>query len=126
MMKNTRLYTFAVLFDRQVTPKRNLVYMKSRDKLATSDVKLSSRIIIIIIISSSSIINGYFYDIGPAEGHSFTEGHSFKTLRFFQVIRLCSHRFTFILMTWKISSSFSTVTARILLLLLLLLYRHLY
>ena len=43
-MKNTRLYTFAVLFDRQVTPKRNLVYMKSRDKLATSDVKLSSRI----------------------------------------------------------------------------------
>ena len=44
MMKNTRLYTFAVLFDRQLTPKRNLVYMKSRDKLATSDIKLSSRI----------------------------------------------------------------------------------
>ena len=43
-MKNTRLYTFAVLFDRQLTPKRNLVYMKSRDNLATSDVKLSSRI----------------------------------------------------------------------------------
>ena len=43
-MKNTRLYTFAVLFDRQVTPKWNLVYMKSRDKLATNDVKLSSRI----------------------------------------------------------------------------------
>ena len=40
-----------------------------------------------------------------------TEGHSFKTLRFFQVIRLCSHRFTFMLMTWKISSIFSTVTA---------------
>ena len=42
-----------------------------------------------------------------------TEGHSFKILRFFQVIRLCSHRFTFMLMTWKISSIFSTVTARI-------------
>ena len=42
-----------------------------------------------------------------------TEGHSFKTLRFFQVIRLCSHRFTFMLMTWKISSIFSTVTAHI-------------
>ena len=42
-----------------------------------------------------------------------TEGHSFKTLRFFQVIRLCSHRFTFMLMTWKISSIFSTVIARI-------------
>ena len=42
-----------------------------------------------------------------------TEGHSFKTLRFFQVIRLCFHRFTFMLMTWKISSIFSTVTARI-------------
>ena len=42
-----------------------------------------------------------------------TEGNSFKTLWFFQVIRLCSHRFTFMLMTWKISSIFSTVTARI-------------
>ena len=42
-----------------------------------------------------------------------TEGHSFKTLRFFQVIRLCSHRLTFMLMTWKISSIFSTVISRI-------------
>ena len=42
-----------------------------------------------------------------------TEGHSFKTRRFFQVIRLCSHRFTFMLMTWKFSSIFSTVIARI-------------
>ena len=41
------------------------------------------------------------------------EGHSFKTRRFFQVIRLCSHRFTFMLMTWKIASIFSTVIARI-------------
>jgi hypothetical protein len=40
-----------------------------------------------------------------------TEGHSFKTLRFFQVIGLCSHRFTFMSMTWKISSIFSTVIA---------------
>ena len=40
-----------------------------------------------------------------------TEGHSFKTLRFFQVIRLCSHRLTFMLMTWKMSSIFSTVIA---------------
>ena len=43
----------------------------------------------------------------------YTEGHSFKTLGFFQVIRLCSHSFTFMLMTWKISSIFSIVTARI-------------
>ena len=42
-----------------------------------------------------------------------TEGHSFKTLRFFQVIRLCSHHMTFMLMTWKISSIFSTVIAHI-------------
>ena len=42
-----------------------------------------------------------------------TEGHSFKTLRFFLVIRLCSHHMTFMLMTWKISSIFSTVIARI-------------
>ena len=39
------------------------------------------------------------------------EGHSF--LRFFQVIRLCSHRLTFMLMTWKSSSIFSSVIARI-------------
>ena len=31
-----------------------------------------------------------------------------KTLRFFQVIRLCSHYMTFMLMTWKISSIFNT------------------
>ena len=42
-----------------------------------------------------------------------TECHSFRTLRFFQVIRLCSHRMTFMLMTWKISSIFCTVIARI-------------
>ena len=42
-----------------------------------------------------------------------TECHSFKTLRFFQVIRLCSHRMTFMLITWKISSIFSTVIAHI-------------
>ena len=46
MMKNTRLYTFAMLFADMLTPKRNLVYMKSCDKFASSDVKLSSRIII--------------------------------------------------------------------------------
>ena len=43
-----------------------------------------------------------------------TECHSFKTLRFFLVIRLiCSHRMTFMLMTWKISYIFSTVIASI-------------
>ena len=44
MMKNIRLYTFAVLFAHLPTPEKIVVYMKSRDKLATSDVKLSSRI----------------------------------------------------------------------------------
>ena len=59
-------------------------------------------------------INCHIYNnITKTVGHRYTEGHSFKTLRFFQVIRLCSHRFTFMLMTWKISSIFSTVTARI-------------
>ena len=43
-MKNIRLYTFAVLFAHLPTPEKIVVYMKSRDKLATSDVKLSSRI----------------------------------------------------------------------------------
>ena len=42
--KHPIIYTFAVLFDRQLTPRRNLVHMKLRDKLATSDVKLSWRI----------------------------------------------------------------------------------
>ena len=55
----------------------------------------------------SADVTSTFYD------ECNTEGHSFKTLRFFQVVRLCSHRFTFMLMTWKISSIFSTVTARI-------------
>ena len=35
-----------------------------------------------------------------------------KTLRLFLVIRLCSHRLTFMLMTWKISSIFSTACDR--------------
>ena len=43
-MKKIRLYTFAVLFTHLPTPEKIVVYMKSRDKLATSDVKLSSRI----------------------------------------------------------------------------------
>ena len=43
-MKNIRLYTFAVLFAHLPTPEKIIVYMKSRDELATSDVKLSSRI----------------------------------------------------------------------------------
>ena len=42
-MKNIRLYTFAVLFTHLPTPEKIVVYMKSRDELATSDVKLSSR-----------------------------------------------------------------------------------
>ena len=49
-MKNIRLYTFAVLFAELLTPKKTLItliYWKSRDKLASSDVKLSSRIIIL-------------------------------------------------------------------------------
>ena len=60
--ENTRLYTFAVLFDRQVTPKQNLVYMKPRDKLATSDVKLSSRIYLAIYIPGSAKADYYITD----------------------------------------------------------------
>ena len=46
-MKNIRLYTFAVLFANIPTLKRivfHILYMKSHDKLSSSDVKLSSKI----------------------------------------------------------------------------------
>ena len=58
-------------------------------------------------------VTSCFLQESPCTSKENTEGHSFKTLRFFQVIRLCSHRFTFMLMTWKFSSIFSTVIARI-------------
>ena len=35
MMKNIRLYTFAVLFAHLPTPEKIVVYMKSRDKLSS-------------------------------------------------------------------------------------------
>ena len=49
--------------------------------------------------------NGVYFEYGGSQLHNPEV--------FFQVIRLCSHRLTFTLMTWKISSIFSTVIARI-------------
>ena len=59
----------------------------------------------------------FYCQKGPWAIPPNTEGHSFKTLRFFQVIRLCSHRFTFIIYAYYDLENFfyffSTVTARI-------------
>ena len=57
------------------------------------------------------------YDRGERGQNLQNNSMAYYSSRFFLVIRLCSHRMTFMLMTLKISSIFSTVIARIMIIL---------